>query len=280
MTETSFTAGLVQMRSGRDPEANLTEACRLIGEAADGGATLIATPEMTSLLENKSRDLFAKVKDEVDSEALPMFRSLASQRGLWLVIGSLPIKVSDDKVANRSYLIGPDGEVAAHYGKIHMFDVDLEGGESYRESRNYEPGKRAVCADTSLGRIGLSVCYDLRFPHLYRTLAKAGADILTVPAAFTRKTGAAHWHVLLRARAIETGCYVLAPAQGGVHECGRETYGHSLAVSPWGEIVAEIDGEEPGVTTFEIDLAAVQAARQAVPSLTHDRDWHLAEPGA
>lgn len=280
MTETVFTAGLVQMRSGRDPEANLTQACRFIGEAADAGARLVATPEMTSLLETKSRDLFAKVKDEVDNEALPMFRSLASRRGLWLVIGSLPIKVSDDKVANRSYLIGPDGEVAAHYDKIHMFDVDLAGGESYRESRNYEPGKRAVCTDTSLGRIGLSVCYDLRFPHLYRALAGAGADILTVPSAFTRKTGTAHWHVLLRARAIETGCYVLAPAQGGVHECGRETYGHSLAVSPWGEIVAEIDGEEPGVTTFDIDLTAVQAARQAVPSLRHDREWHLAEPGA
>ncbi len=280
MSETTFTAGLVQMRSGRDPEANLAEARCLVGEAAAAGAKLVVTPEMTSMLETRSRDLFAKAKTEPDNESLPMFRALAEEKDIWLVVGSLPIKVSDDKIANRSYLIGPDGEVAAHYDKIHMFDVDLAGGESYRESKNYEPGERAVCADTPLGRIGLTVCYDLRFPHLYRALARAGADILTIPAAFTRKTGAAHWHVLLRARAIETGCYVLAPAQGGVHECGRETYGHSLAVAPWGEIVAEIDGEEPGVTTFEIDLAAVQAARQAVPSLIHDRDWHLSEPGA
>ena len=280
MTETSFTAGLVQMRSGRDPEANVDEACRLVGEAADAGAKLVVTPEMTSLLETRSRDLFAKARTEPDNEALPVFRALASDKGLWLIVGSLPIKVSDDKIANRSYLIGPDGEVAAHYDKIHMFDVDLEGGESYRESKNYDPGERAVCAETPLARIGLTVCYDLRFPHLYRTLAKAGADILTVPSAFTRKTGAAHWHVLLRARAIETGCYVLAPAQGGVHECGRETYGHSLAVSPWGEIVAEIDGEEPGVTTFEIDLKAVAEARRSIPSLGHDRDWHLSEPVA
>ena len=280
MSETTFTAGLVQMRSGRDPEANLADARRLIGEAASAGAKLVATPEMTSMLETRSRDLFAKARTEPDNETLPMFRALAEEKGLWLVVGSLPIKVSDDKIANRSYLIGPDGEVAAHYDKIHMFDVDLDGGESYRESKNYEPGERAVVAETPLGRIGMTVCYDLRFPHLYRALAKAGADILTVPSAFTRKTGAAHWHVLLQARAIETGCYVLAPAQGGAHECGRETYGHSLAVSPWGEIVAEIDGEEPGVTTFEIDLKAVQEARRSVPSLKHDRDWHLAEPGA
>jgi len=265
------------MRSGREPEANLAEACRLIGEAAEAGAKFVATPEMTSLLETRSRELFAKVKTEPDNESLPMFRALAEERGLWLVIGSLPIKVSDDKIANRSYLIGPDGEVAAHYDKIHMFDVDLADGESYRESKNYEPGERAVCADTPLGRIGLTVCYDLRFPHLYRALAKAGADILTVPSAFTRKTGQAHWHVLLRARAIETGCYVLAPAQGGIHECGRETYGHSLAVSPWGDIVAEIDGEEPGVTTFEIDLKAVAEARRSIPSLQHDREWHVPE---
>ena len=188
MAETSFTAGLVQMRSGRDPEANLSDACRLIEEAADAGATLIATPEMTSLLETKSRDLFAKVKDEVDSEALPMFRSLAARRGLWLVIGSLPIKVSDDKIANRSYLIGPDGEVAAHYDKIHMFDVDLPNGEVYRESDSFYPGDHAVIAQTPWGGLGMSVCYDFRFPHLYRAPAPGFAHLLSLPAAFTNFT--------------------------------------------------------------------------------------------
>lgn len=267
---TPFTAACVQMRSGRDVAPNIEAAAALIGDAADRGADFVATPETTSLTELDRGALFEKTVSEDDDAALKRFQTLAAERGIWLLIGSLLIKAAPDKIANRSFLIGPDGAVTARYDKIHMFDVDLPGGESYRESRNYRAGDEAVTADLPWGRLGLTICYDLRFPYLYRTLAHAGAAFLTVPSAFTRQTGEAHWHVLLRARAIETGAFVIAPAQGGRHETGRDTYGHSLIVSPWGDVLAE-GGTEPGVIVAEIDPALVNEARRRIPSLQHDR---------
>ncbi|MAU60749.1 MAG: amidohydrolase [Parvibaculum sp.] len=274
---TSFTAACVQMRSSCDVAENIAAAKTLVREAASKGADLVMTPEMTSLLVTRTSDLFDKAREEKDDEALAAFRALAKEKGIWLLLGSLPIRLSDAKVANRSFLLSPEGEVAASYDKIHMFDVDLEVGESYRESRNYEPGAEAVLARLPWGRIGLTICYDVRFPQLYRTLAQAGADFLTVPAAFTRQTGEAHWHTLLRARAIETGCFVFAPAQGGKHECGRETYGHSLIIAPWGEVLAEAANDEPGVILAGIDMERIASARRKVPSLGHDRGFILPE---
>ncbi|HAC56764.1 MAG TPA: amidohydrolase [Rhodobiaceae bacterium] len=274
---TSFTAACVQMRSSCDVAENIAAAKTLVREAASKGADLVMTPEMTSLLVTRTSDLFDKAREEKDDEALAAFRALAKEKGIWLLLGSLPIRLSDAKVANRSFLLSPEGEVAASYDKIHMFDVDLEGGESYRESRNYEPGAEAVLARLPWGRIGLTICYDVRFPQLYRTLAQAGADFLSVPAAFTRQTGEAHWHTLLRARAIETGCFVFAPAQGGKHECGRETYGHSLIIAPWGEVLAEAANDEPGVILAGIDMERIASARRKVPSLGHDRGFILPE---
>ena len=274
---TSFTAACVQMRSSCDVAENIAAAKTLVREAASKGADLVMTPEMTSLLVTRTSDLFDKAREEKDDEALAAFRALAKEEGIWLLLGSLPIRLSGAKVANRSFLLSPEGEVAASYDKIHMFDVDLEGGESYRESRNYEPGAEAVLARLPWGRIGLTICYDVRFPQLYRTLAQAGADFLSVPAAFTRQTGEAHWHTLLKARAIETGCFVFAPAQGGKHECGRETYGHSLIIAPWGEVLAEAANDEPGVILAGIDMERIASARRKVPSLGHDRGFILPE---
>jgi predicted amidohydrolase len=210
---------------------------------------------------------------EADDPALPAFCTLANELDIWLLVGSLAIKVSDKKTANRSFLIGPDGRIAARYDKIHLFDVNLPSGETYRESNTVAAGNDAVVANLPWARIGLSVCYDLRFPQLYRTLAKAGAEILTVPSAFTETTGKAHWHVLVRARAIENACFVMAPAQGGEHSNGRRTYGHSLIVGPWGEIIAEGD-TEPGIVAAEIDLGEIGAARSRVPALSHDRPYN------
>ncbi|MEQ8283624.1 MAG: carbon-nitrogen hydrolase family protein [Parvibaculum sp.] len=274
-TAPTFTAALVQMRTGCDVAGNIAEASRLVSEAAARGADFVMTPEMTSLLETKSERLFANTSEEKDDPTLAALCALSAAKKICLLKGSLPVKISPQKLANRSFLIAPDGGIAARYDKIHMFDVDLEGGESYRESKNFEPGRAAVIAELPWGRLGMTVCYDLRFPQLYRALAQAGADFLTVPAAFTRQTGEAHWHTLLKARAVETGCYVLAPAQGGKHECGRETFGHSLVVAPWGEIVAEAAHDEPCVVLAEIDTARIAQARTRVPSLGHDRDFTL-----
>lgn len=271
----TFTAACVQMRSTCNVAENIAAASALISEAALQGADFVATPEMTSLLVSKTSELFEKVREERDDEALAAFRALAAEKKIWLLIGSLPIRLTSEKVANRAFLISPEGAVAARYDKIHMFDVDLAGGESYRESKNYEPGREASLTRLPWGRLGLTICYDIRFPHLYRTLAQAGADFLTVPAAFTKQTGEAHWHTLLKARAIETGCFVIAPAQGGKHECGRETYGHSLIVAPWGEVIAEAAHAEPGVILAEIDPARIAEARSRVPSLGHDRGFGL-----
>jgi deaminated glutathione amidase len=273
----TFTAGLVQMRSGLSPQANLEAALRLIGEAKSAGADYVLTPEMTNILEVKRERLFAAIEPEDNDGSLAAFRELARKLGIYLHVGSLAIKLSAEKAANRSFLIDRKGEIVARYDKIHMFDVDLADGESYRESRNYRPGDLAVAADLPWGRLGLTVCYDLRFPALYRALAEAGCSFLAIPSAFTQQTGEAHWHVLNRARAIENGAFVLAAAQGGQHENGRATYGHSLVVDPWGRVIAE-GGSDPGVILASIDPAEVSAARAKVPSLQHGRRFEVIEP--
>jgi predicted amidohydrolase len=275
----SFRVGLIQMRSGRSPQANTDAAAELIGEAKDRGAEYVLTPEMTNIMETGRERFFASIVPEEQDAALTTFRELARTLGIFVHVGSLAIKVSADKAANRSFLIDRHGEVVARYDKIHMFDVDLASGESYRESRNYRAGELAVLADLPWGRLGLTICYDLRFPALYRALAEAGASFLSIPSAFTKQTGEAHWHVLLRARAIENGCFVFAAAQGGTHENGRETFGHSLAIDPWGRVLAE-GGVEPAVVLADIDLAAIAGARARVPSLQHGRRFEILEPMA
>jgi len=272
-----FRAGLIQMRSGRSPAANLDAALGLIKEAKSAGADYIQTPEMTNIMEVKREALFEAIVPEENDVTLARLRELARALRIHLHIGSLAVKASPDRAANRSILIDPEGEIAGRYDKIHMFDVDVGAGESYRESRNFRPGEAATAADLPWGRLGLTVCYDLRFPALYRALAEAGCSFLSVPSAFTRVTGEAHWHVLLRARAIENGCYVLAAAQGGKHENGRETFGHSLVVDPWGRIAAE-GGTEPGVIMAEIDPAEVAAVRARIPSLQHGRRFEVTVP--
>jgi predicted amidohydrolase len=274
-----FKAALVQMRSGLDPRANLAAATAAIEEAGRAGADYVLTPEMTNIMEVKRERLFAVLVDEEHDVCLAAFRELARRLAIYLHVGSLAIKVSPDKAANRSFLIDRKGEIVARYDKIHMFDVDLANGESYRESRNYRPGELAVISDLPWGRLGLTICYDLRFPALYRALAEASASFLAVPSAFTRQTGEAHWQVLLRARAIENGCFVLAAAQGGRHENGRETFGHSMVVDPWGRVLAE-GGTEPGLVMAEIDPALVADARARIPSLQHGRRFELLEPMA
>jgi predicted amidohydrolase len=278
-TDGKFRAALIQMRSGRTPHANLDAAVKLIGEAKAAGADYVQTPEMTNIMELSREKLFAAIAEEENDICLAAFRELARKLKLSLHIGSLAIKVSPQRAANRAFMIDPRGEILARYDKIHMFDVDLAGGESYRESRNFRPGESGVLVDLPWARLGLTICYDLRFPSLYRALAEAGGTVLTIPAAFTRQTGEAHWHTLVRARAIENGSFVLAAAQGGVHENGRETFGHSLAVDPWGRIIGE-GGTEPGVIMAEIDPAEVTAARAKVPSLQHGRRFDIIEPMA
>ena len=273
----AFTVACVQLASGTEIETNLAAAGEGIRRARDAGAEFILTPETTDMMEMKRRAAFEKAMPEAEHRGLAGFRELAAELGCWLLIGSLVVRLGETRLANRSFLIDPAGEVAARYDKIHMFDVEVPDGQSYRESAAYQPGARAVVAALPWGRLGLTVCYDLRFAHLYRTLARAGADFLTVPSAFTRMTGRAHWHVLLRARAIENGCFVFAPAQCGETSQGRQTYGHSLIVAPWGEILAE-DGEDPGVIIATIDPARAVEARAMVPALGHDRPF--APPGA
>jgi deaminated glutathione amidase len=279
MSAGAFKAAMIQMRSGLKPAVNIDNVVRLIREAKSAGAAYVLTPEMTNILAAKREQLFAVIADEESDASLATLRDLARRLGIYIHIGSLAIKVSHDRAANRSFLIDPKGDIAARYDKIHMFDVDLADGESYRESRNYRPGEQAVLADLPWGRLGLTVCYDLRFPALYRALAEAGATMLATPSAFTRQTGEAHWHVLLRSRAIENGCFVFAAAQGGKHENGRDTYGHSLIVDPWGRIIAEA-GIEPGVVMAEIDPAEVANARARIPSLQHGRRFEIVEPMA
>ena len=286
---THFKAALVQLCSGRDVAKNVSDAVSLIREAALQGAGYIQTPECTTLMELEKPRLLAAIEPESNNAALQTFSDLARDLKKWLHIGSMAVKpgavkagavkaggvaADDGRIANRSYLFSPDGAVAARYDKIHMFDVDLGNGELYRESASYLPGTQAVIADLPWGPLGLTICYDLRFPALHRALAQGGAKFLAVPAAFTRVTGEAHWHTLLRARAIEAQSFVFAAAQGGMHENGRETFGHSLIISPWGKKLAEA-GVEPGVITADIDLEELNEARRRVPSLTHDRPFEV-----
>lgn len=271
MQDKTFRVALVQMRSNVSVAPNVESASQFIREAARGGADYVLTPENTAIMELDPKKLFEAIEPEESNSALEVFRDLARECKIWLHIGGMAIRLDDSKAANRSFLISPDGAIAARYDKIHMFDVDLPGGETYRESNSYAAGGEGVIADLPWCRIGMTICYDLRFPGLYRELALAGAKIITVPSAFTKVTGEAHWHILLRARAIETGCFVLAAAQGGSHEVGRDTYGHSLVISPWGEILAEA-GVDPAVIYADIDLAKIEKVRGLVPSLQHGRE--------
>jgi predicted amidohydrolase len=269
---TAFRAACIQTRASDDVADNIRDVSRLVREAAARGAHFIATPENTTLMAADAGAKLAASYPEPDDPALPVFAGLAAELGVHLLIGSLAITVSETRTANRSILFAPDGRVAARYDKIHLFDVTLDGGEAYAESNTVAGGGRAVLAPTPWGSLGMTVCYDVRFPQLYRALALGGAFAFTVPSAFTVPTGEAHWHVLLRARAIENGAFVFAPAQGGTHANGRRTYGHSLIVGPWGEVLAEA-GTEPGVIYAEIDPAASAAARARLPNLKHGRGF-------
>jgi deaminated glutathione amidase len=270
--------GLVQLNVSDDPEENLVETRALVRAAAQGGAGFVLTPEVTNCISANREHQRNVLHHEGDDPTLAALRADAKALNIWLLIGSLGLKTedADGRFANRSFLIAPSGQIAARYDKIHMFDVNVSETEVYRESAGYRPGTRAVVADTPFAKIGMSVCYDVRFAYLYRALAHAGAEVLTVPAAFNHITGAAHWETLLRARATETGCYVLAPAQTGDHESRdgkpRRTHGHSLAVAPWGEVIADA-GTKTGVTFVDIDRAEVAKARDRVPSLSHDRPF-------
>ena len=267
---TKFTVACVQTNSGRDVEPNIETASELVRRARDAGADLVLLPEVVNMLEPRGKLAREKARPQDEDPALAAFRALALDTGSWLLIGSLVLKLNDEMLANRSFLITPDGAIAAHYDKVHMFDVEVDDGQTYRESAAYRPGTRAVVVATPWGRLGMTVCYDVRFPYLYRALAQAGAELISVPAAFTQVTGSAHWHVLLRARAIENGCFVLAPAQCGEHAEKRRTYGHSLIIDPWGEVLAD-GGEDVGFIVADIDLSKVAMARRKIPSLTHDR---------
>ncbi len=268
-----FTAACLQLCSAAEVEPNIAAVRELAHRARDRGADLIMTPEVSDMMEPQRERVFAKAKTEPDHAMLAACRDLARETGAWFLLGSVVVKLENEPLlANRSFMIAPDGGIAARYDKIHMFDVDLPTGESRRESKSYRPGGAAVIAELPWGRLGMTVCYDLRFPDLYRALAQAGASFLTIPSAFTVPTGRAHWHVLMRARAIENFCFVFAPAQSGEHAGGRKTYGHSLIVAPWGEILAEAE-DGPGVIAATIDTAKVMEARRAVPSLSHDRPF-------
>jgi deaminated glutathione amidase len=272
----TFKAGLIQLRSSREMPANLIEASKLIRQTASQGATFISTPEMTNIFEPDRERLKAVVMAEADDSSVHGFSELAAKLKIWLHLGSLALKGEDGKLVNRTLLVNPKGEIVARYDKIHLFDVDLPNGDKYRESETFTGGSTAVKVDLPFCKLGLSICYDVRQPALYHALAKAGADVLVVPAAFTVPTGKAHWHVLLRARAIETGSYVIAAAQGGTHDSGRETWGHSKVVDPWGKVIAEA-GVDPEYLLFEIDPAQSAAARARIPALDHARAFTLSE---
>ena len=265
--------GLVQTRTPASQAAALDHVLPLVRQAADGGARLIAAPEGTNILQKDREALLPQLHVLEEDPVVVALREAARESGVSILIGSALVKREDGLCANRSALIDPQGEIVATYDKLHMFDVDLPNGESARESATYAPGDRAVTVPAEGAVLGLTICYDLRFPALHRALALAGAEVLTTPAAFTRSTGVAHWEVLLRARAIETGSFVIAPAQGGFHEDGRGTYGHSLVVAPWGEVIAKLDHDEPGVLLADLDLDQVAKARAAIPALANARPF-------
>ena len=277
MTDAAVKIACVQMTAGPETGPNLAAAAALIRQAAADGAKFILTPENTSIIEPNRAQALAKSFTQDEHPGLPFFSNLAKELGVWLLIGSMPIRVEPERLANRSFLIDDQGRIAAQYDKIHLFDVDLPNGEVYRESERIRAGAQAVLAPTPWGNLGLTVCYDLRFPQLYRDLALAGAAMISIPAACTAPTGEAHWHALLRARAIETGAFVFAPAQCGTHAGGRRTYGHSVIIAPWGEILAEA-GETPGTIATVVDFSQVAAARNMIPSLRHDRDYARPQP--
>ncbi len=275
----SFTAAMVQMCTSLSPEASFGQAEGFIREASARGADYVQTPEVSNLIQKNRKGLFELLAPQEDDLSLKAYRNLARELKIHLHVGSLALRATPERAVNRSFLIAPDGDILASYDKIHMFDIELEGGESYRELANYQPGETAVISDLPWGRIGLSICYDVRFPALYRALAESGASFIAVPSAFTVRTGEAHWQTLLRARAIENGCFVFAAAQTGKHESGRETYGHSLIVDPWGVVLAE-GGVEPGIVMAKIDPAKVESARKSIPSLQHGRRFSVADPKA
>ncbi len=270
---TSFTAACIQLRSGKTISDNADAAESLIRAAAKDGAQFVQTPEMSNVLVRSREELLERISDAEDDLFLKRARALAADLGIYLHLGSLAVLAGNGKVANRAFLIGPDGKILATYDKIHMFDVDLPNGESWRESATYEPGTQTVIADLPFAKVGMAVCYDIRFPAIFRTQARQGAQVLTGPAAFTRQTGQAHWHVLQRSRAIENGAYVISAAQGGTHEDGRDTYGHSLIVDPWGGVIAEIDNDDPGYVLAEIDTQKVADARARIPAIANERDF-------
>ncbi len=274
----TLSVALIQLNSGDDPAVNLRHSLALVSEAADRGARFVLTPEVTNIVSSSRARQYDVLQTKSDDQTLKAMRALAAERGIWLLIGSLALKSDDPggRFINRSFLISPKGNVAAYYDKIHMFDVRVSETETYRESAGYRPGERVVLAKTDFGALGMTICYDVRFPHLYRKLAQGGAGIITVPSAFSPVTGTAHWEVLLRSRAIETGAYVLAPAQVGTHNAvggkSRQTYGHSLVVDPWGQVLLDA-GTETGVFRVDLDLNMVKQTRARIPALTHDRAY-------
>ena len=274
-----FRAACIQMRSGVDTRSNIAALENQVAEAVDMGARYVQTPEMTGLVQRSRRELLAAIGTDEACPVLQAARRLAREHAIWLHIGSTAVAVDGDRAANRSALFSPDGTRLGVYDKIHMFDVDLDHGERWRESSLYRPGDRAVVARTVLASFGLAICYDLRFPALFRNMAEHGADVLTCPSCFTRQTGEAHWHVLLRARAIENGAFVLAAAQGGMHEDGRETYGHTIAIDPWGRIIGELDHDEPGILIVDIDPMKAVEARTKIPALSGAKPYRLVVQG-
>ncbi len=271
----TFKVACIQTNSGVDVQANLDSATYLARKARDTGADLITLPETVNIMSSDRVTLKLHTEPEENNLALRAFQDLACETGAWVLVGSLLVEVSgSEKMANRSFLLDDKGSIRARYDKIHMFDVELGGAENHKESKYYNAGNKCVLATTPWGQVGLTICYDLRFAYLYRALGQAGAQMLSIPSAFTRISGKAHWHVLQRARAIETGCYVIAPAQCGVHPGNRETYGHSLIIDPWGETLAD-GGEDIGFITADVDLTKVDEARNKIPAMTHDRDFEL-----
>tara|TARA_B100000925_G_scaffold89953_2_gene65081 strand:- start:442 stop:1275 length:834 start_codon:yes stop_codon:yes gene_type:complete len=262
----------IQTNSKSDPNINIKEVSSLICEAQSDGAELITTPEVVGMLEPNREKALDKAQAENDHSVLREFRNLSKDLSIWLLIGSISIKLSDSKLANRSFLINPAGQIIARYTKIHMFDVEVNDGSTYKESTTYQPGTSACLARTPWGLVGLTICYDIRFPALYRDLAKAGARIIFIPSAFTEVTGEAHWHVLQRARAIENGCFIVSAAQTGIHEQKRKTFGHSIIIDPWGNVLAEAD-KSVGFIIADLDLNLVNDARNKIPSLSHDRNY-------
>jgi len=263
----------VQMNSGPDIEDNLLQAGKMIEQAALEGAEFVLTPENTDFMRATDQETLSTALSDDEHPGIPFFSELARKNKIWILVGSMKIKVSDNKVVNRSFLFRPTGQLMASYDKIHLFDVSLQNGENYSESDSVQPGNKAVVASTPWRKLGLSICYDVRFPSLYRMMAQHGAEMMAVPAAFTEFTGKAHWETLLRARAIETGSYVLAPAQGGVHEGGRRTYGHSMIIDPWGTVLTAKEDDTPGIITRKLDFLNVTKARHSLPSLKHDREF-------